>query len=151
MNLGRASVAALALATVLATGTAGCGDGGAGSKAKVGVSLELRHSEPLRTGATVRWSLVLRNDTLQRVALRFPSGKDGDVVLHQGGEERYRWSADRVFTTAVRDLRVGPGETRTFALEDPAFAVPVGDYDLVATLATELIVLPVERRITIVA
>ena len=140
--------AAAALATVAVLGAAGCGDGGGEMTAGVGVSLELRHTEPLRSGAPVRWTLVLRNDTPNQVDVRFGSGKDGDVVLRQAGEERYRWSRDRGFVSAVRDLRVGANETRTFAFED-TLAVPPGDYDLTATLATEKSVPPVTRPVTV--
>ena len=125
-----------------------CGSGG-GSDAGVGVSIEIRHTEPLRSQAPVRWSLVLRNDTPNRLDLEFPSGKDGDVVLSQGGAERYRWSTGRVFTTAVRELSMGPNETRTFALEDPKLPVPPGDYQLVATLAAAKEVPPVEKDVTV--
>ncbi|MGI8685927.1 MAG: BsuPI-related putative proteinase inhibitor [Acidimicrobiales bacterium] len=145
--MSRALLVGLAVVGLLGPGAAGCGSDGDGDKAPLGASLEMRHSEPLRSGAPVRWTLVLRNDTPNRVAIRFPSGKDGDIVLRQAGEERYRWSAGRMFTTAVRDFRVGADETRTFAMED-TLAVPAGDYELVATLATEKAVAPVRATVT---
>ena len=127
-----------------------CGGGG-GSDADIGVSLDVRHTEPLRSGEPVRWTLVLRNDNPNRLDLRFSSGKDGDVVLRQGGQERYRWSTGHLFTEALRELTVGPNETRTFALEDPELAVPAGDYDLVATLASDKKVPAFERKVTVTA
>ena len=136
-----------ALAAVIGAG--GCGSDGP-PEAGVGVSLELRHTEPLRAGAPVRWSLVLRNDTPNRLALAFPSGKDGDVVLRRDGEERYRWSTDRVFPAVVRELLVGPNETRTFPLEDEALDVEPGQYELVATLSVDKVVPPLERTVTVV-
>lgn len=146
-------VLAAALAGMVIGPTAGCGpsDRGGGSAADVGVSLEMRHTEPLRSGAPVRWALVLRNDTPRRIDVRFPSAKDGDVSLRQGGKELYRWSTAVTFTDVVRDLRVGAGETRTFALEDPDLDVPAGDYDLVASLATEVAPPPAEQKVTVVA
>lgn len=135
---------------VLLVLAAGCGGGGE-SGAGVGVSLELRHSEPLEAGAPVRWTLVLRNDRPRPLDLEFPSGKDGDVVLLQGGTERYRWSTGRMFTAGVRPMSAGPNETLTFALEDPELTVGPGDYDLVATVATSEEVPSVERKVTVVA
>ena len=136
-----------ALAAIL--GAAGCGSDGT-PEAGVGVSLEMRHTEPLRAGAPVRWTLVLRNDTPNRLALAFPSGKDGDVVLSRDGAERYRWSTERVFPAVVRELVVGPNETRTFPLEDEALDVEPGDYQLVATLAVDKVVPPLETTVTVV-
>lgn len=137
------------LAFLVLAAAAACGGGG-GSGPGVGVSLELRHTEPLQAGAPVRWTLVLRNDTPRPLDLEFPSGKDGDVVLRQGGRERYRWSADRMFTTAVRTLSAGPNETLTFALESPGLTVGPGEYQLVATLASSEKVPPLERTVTVV-
>lgn len=145
----RVVLAAAALATMVVLGTAGCGSDGNG--AGVGISLEVRHTEPLEAGAFVRWTLVLRNDTPNPQLLRFGSGKDGDMVLRQGGEEKYRWSKGRMFTTAVRDLRVGANETRTFAMEDPALDVGPGDYALTATIATDKAVPPLTEKVTVVA
>lgn len=139
-----------AVVALLAAGTAGCGAGDGGEVAGVGVSLEVRHTEPLRAGAAVRWSLVLRNDTPRPLTLRFGSGQDGDVVLRQGGAERYRWSDGQAFTAVERALRVGAGESRTFAMEG-TLDVPPGDYDAVATLATDQPVDPVEERVTVLA
>ena len=45
---------------------------------------------------------------------------DGDVVLLQGGREAYRWSGARFFTQAMRQVPLGPGERKTFTLEDNA-------------------------------
>lgn len=147
---GRPGRAWRAAALVGLVALVACG-GGSGSDADIGVSLELRHTEPLRAGSPVRWTLVLRNDNPNRLDLTFSSGKDGDVVLRQAGREHYRWSTGRFFTEALRKLSVGGNETRTFALEDPEFAVPPGDYELVATLASDTRVPPVETTVTVTA
>ena len=129
--------------------TAGCGGGGPDAGVGVGVSLELRHTEPLRAGAPVRWTLVLRNDRPRGLEVAFPTGRDGDVVLSRHGDVRYRWSDGRRFTSAARPLVVGPDETRTFALEG-TLDVPPGDYDVVATLATDEAVPPAEATVSVV-
>ena len=138
-------VAAVAVVVVMA---GGCGDSDS-SDPGVGVSLEMRHTEPLRSGAAVRWTLVLRNDRPSRLDLEFGSGKDGDVVLLQGDQERYRWSSGRFFTEAVRKLALGANETRTFALEDPKLAVAPGQYDLVASLASKEKIPPVTKKVNV--
>ncbi|MDP9387369.1 MAG: BsuPI-related putative proteinase inhibitor, partial [Actinomycetota bacterium] len=113
-----------------------------------GVSLDLRHTEPLRSGAPVRWSLVLRNGA-GPLDLVFGSAKDGDVVLRQDGAERYRWSAERFFAQVVRTVPVGAGETATFVLEDDALRVAPGRYDLEASLAAGAAVPPLTRTVTV--
>ena len=55
-----------------------------------GLSLIVRHPEPLRRGAAVAWTLEVRNAGAEPVTLVFSSGQRGDVVLRQGGVERYR-------------------------------------------------------------
>ena len=127
---------------------AACGGGG-GSEAGVGVSVEVRHTEPLKSGTPVRWTLVLRNDTPNRLEVEFRSGKDGDVVLRQGSREAYRWSTGRVFTAALRKMTVGANESLTFPLEEPELRVPPGQYRLEATVATSKKVPPAERTVTV--
>jgi hypothetical protein len=106
------------------------GGGGTG-----GLILSVEHPVPLRSGAVVGWRLTVRNEG-PAVNLVFPSGQDGDVVLRQvDGEERYRWSADRAFTQIVREVRLGPGEARSFELAASPLSVPPGAYQLVASLS----------------
>jgi hypothetical protein len=102
------------------------------------LSLDVSFSpEPLRTGRPVTWSLEVTNAAEGPVTLNFPSGQQGDVALLRGGTEAYRWSADRLFAQAVVKERLMAGEEKVFRLEEDSLAVEPGDYDLVATLASQ--------------
>jgi hypothetical protein len=125
----------------------GAGDAAAGGDERLSLSFGFQ-PEPLQAGGPVSWSFSLTNVSDGAVGLTFQSGQDGDVVLSQGGQERYRWSAGRFFTQAVRTVELGPGETHHFALED-TLGVEPGAYDLVATVASDPSPAPVERTVTV--
>ena len=144
---------------VLITVVAGCGgdDGGddvgnesrAGSQEK-GLSLRVSFDEPLRSGGPVTWTLEVDNAGPEAVTLTFRSGKDGDVVLLRGGQEAYRWSGTRYFTQAMRQVPLGPGEQKTFTLEEKALAAEAGDYELVAELDSQPAPPPARRSVTVI-
>jgi hypothetical protein len=115
----------------------GSRSGGAVSYSENGLSLTVSYDEPLRTGRPVTWALKLANGGRGAVTLRFTTGKEGDVALVQGGREVYRWSANRLFSQALRELSLGSGDAHTFKLEEKSLGVPPGDYDLVAEVASE--------------
>ena len=123
--------------------------GGTVSYAENGLSLTVSFDEPLRTGHRVTWSLNVANRGKEAVTLRFPSGKDGDVVLHQGGREVYRWSANRLFSQALREVPLAAGARHTFRLEERALGAPAGDYELVAVLAADPSPGEVRRPVTV--
>ena len=130
---------ALAVAFVLtavAALAASCGadGGGEATTGEGGLTLQVGYG-PLRAGAPVAWELVVANRGDQGVTLVFASGQDGDVVLARDGQERYRWSLDRSFTQALREVPLPAGATRTFTLEPGPLAVEPGEYELEATLA----------------
>jgi hypothetical protein len=57
-------------------------------------------------------SLTVANPTDQPIALQFPSGEQYDFVVRAvDGTELWRWSAGRVFTMAIIDRTLQPGET----------------------------------------
>ena len=93
--------------------------------------------EPVRTGHPVTWVLNIENRSKNPVTLRFSSGKDGDLALQQGGREVYRWSANRVFSQALRQVHLAAGARHAFPLQDKALAAPAGDYELVAVMASD--------------
>jgi hypothetical protein len=104
--------------------------------------------DPLEPHAAVGWNFSVTNVSQDVVAMTFPSGQDGDVVLSQNGEERYRWSAGRFFTQALRTVELAPSEAYHFTLED-TLAVEPGSYDLTATVAGEPPPTPVVRTVTV--
>jgi len=139
---------------LLVVALAGCDRGGpnlngAVSYSDSGLSLTAGFDEPLRTGHSVTWVLKVENRGKTPVTLRFSSGKDGDVALVQGGREAYRWSTNRLFSQAVRQVPLGAGESRTFTLEERRLGVAAGDYELMAQLAAEPSPGVVRRPVTV--
>jgi hypothetical protein len=82
------------------------------------------------------------------VTMTFASGQDGEVVLLQGGTERYRWSQGRAFTQAIRSEDLAPGEQLSFTLDD-TLPVEPGSYDLVATVASDPAPAVAQRTVTV--
>jgi hypothetical protein len=143
-----------AVLVLLVAALAGCDRGGSGAHGAVsdpgsGLALTVRFDEPLRSGQAVTWHLEVENRGKDPVTLRFPSGKDGDVVLLRGSSEVYRWSANRLFSQALRDVPLGVGDSHPFKLEERSLAVPAGDYELVAQVAADPSPGAVRRPVTV--
>lgn len=66
-------------------------------------------------GDSVRFMLQVTNTAEQPVELEFRSGQEFDFVVENDGREIWRWSADQMFTQAIRHRTLPPGETLTFA------------------------------------
>lgn len=77
---------------------------------------ELLPSVQVTTGDdTVELVLQVTNTTGSAVDLTFTSGQSFDfVVMDAQGAEVWRWSGDRMFTQAIREEVVAPGETLTY-------------------------------------
>lgn len=68
------------------------------------------------TNDTVEFVLQVTNTTDAPVALTFPSGQSYDFVVYDAsGAEVWRWSAEQMFTQALREEVVAPGETLTYS------------------------------------
>jgi hypothetical protein len=104
--------------------------------------------DPLQPDAPVAWDFTVTNVSGEPVSMTFGSGQDGDVVLSQSGEEKYRWSQGRVFTQAIRTEDLAPGESRSFTLDD-TLPVEPGSYELVASVASEPAPAPAQRMVTV--
>lgn len=63
---------------------------------------------------TLRLLLQVTNTAQEPVSLTFRSGQSADFVVTGEGRELWRWSGDQMFTQAIRNERLAPGETRTF-------------------------------------
>ncbi|HEV7861284.1 MAG TPA: BsuPI-related putative proteinase inhibitor [Acidimicrobiia bacterium] len=127
---------------VVLAAMAGCNRGGSGSdgavsQAENGLALSVSFDEPLRTGKAVTWTLNVENRRQEAVTLRFSSGKEGDVALRSGDREVYRWSANRVFSQALREVQVAARATHSVRLEESGMTVAPGEYDLVAEVAAD--------------
>jgi hypothetical protein len=143
----------LALLLLLAA-LPGCGDdrdtpAAQSGKENGGLSLSVSFDDPLRANQPVTWTLEVENGGPAEAVLTFRSGKDGDVSLLQGGREAYRWSATRFFSQAIRQVPIGPGERKSYTLEEKAFSAAAGDYELVADLASEPAPPPARRAVTV--
>jgi hypothetical protein len=66
------------------------------------------------TTDSVVFVLAVTNATQQPLTLEFSSGQSYDFTVADAGREVWRWSADRMFTQALRSETLGPGETRTW-------------------------------------
>lgn len=82
-------------------------------QARAGALVSSLQVEPSADG--VRFLLQVTNGGTQPMALQFSSGQSFDFVVTQDGRELWRWSADRMFTQALRSETLAPGETRTFS------------------------------------
>jgi hypothetical protein len=146
---------------VLIAAVAGCGrdDVGAeqqgapqkqgGDQGTGGLSLAVSFDEPLRSGGPVTWMLRVTNGGSTEVTLVFRSGKDGDVALRRDGRDVYRWSSTRYFTQAMRQVRLAPGDRKTFPLEERSLSAEAGDYELVAELDSEPAPPPARRSVKV--
>ena len=74
-------------------------------------------------GDSVRFLLQVTNTTAQPVELEYPTGQGYDFVVRRGGEEVWRWSAERMFTQALRTERLAPGGTLSY---DAVWSPPAG-------------------------
>lgn len=83
----------------------------------------------------VTFSYEVTNAGSEPVELTFRSGKQADVVVLDGEQEVWRWSDGRMFTQAIREYTMEPGETITqeFTWDEPE----PGEYEARAMLATE--------------
>jgi hypothetical protein len=74
-------------------------------------------------GDSVHLSFQVTNAGTAPVALTFPSGQFAEFTVSDGARELWRWSADRMFTQAVRNVSLAPGETRAYEAD---WARPAG-------------------------
>jgi hypothetical protein len=144
----------LALLVLLAA-LPGCGDDDGASAQQAapqqngGLSLSVSFREPLRSGQPATWTLEVQNGGSGETTLMFRSGKDGDVMLLRDGREAYRWSATRFFSQAMREVRIGPGDHKTYTLEEKTLSADAGDYELVAELDSEPAPPPARRSVEV--
>ena len=62
----------------------------------------------------VVFTVSIRNDGDESVDLTFPTGQTADVVVRSTddpAEVVWRWSDDRLFTQAIRQVTLAPGES----------------------------------------
>jgi hypothetical protein len=65
-------------------------------------------------GDHMHFILRVTNTTGSPIELTFPTGQSYDFVVMQDNREIWRWSDDQMFTQAIRNEQLRPGETRNF-------------------------------------
>ncbi|MCZ7664531.1 MAG: BsuPI-related putative proteinase inhibitor [Thermoleophilia bacterium] len=115
-----------------------------------GIRVRLAYApDPLRSPGNVAWLLDVTNALSTPLTLRFNDGQLGEVVLRRNGAEAYRWSEGKVFTQALQEIALAPGETRAISLNDELSLEP-DIYDVTAWVTAESPALPqVETEIEI--
>jgi len=63
---------------------------------------------------SVHFVLQVTNTSAAPVTLNFSSGQLFDFMVSRDGREVWRWSAERMFTQALRSERLDAGDTRTY-------------------------------------
>ena len=66
------------------------------------------------SGNAVHFTLQISNTGSTPVPLEFTSGQSFDFAVLQAGREVWRWSADQMFTQALRSETLAPGATRSY-------------------------------------
>jgi hypothetical protein len=95
-------------------------------------------------GDTVFFVLQVTNTSTEPVELHYRSGQSYEFVVLQGEREMWRWSADQMFTQALRHERLEPGATLRF---EEAWQPPAGlRGELVAVGQLTASNRPVEQR-----
>ncbi len=85
-------------------------------------------------GKPAQYTLRVTNRGPKVIELRFADGQTHDFALRDASDrEVWRWSADRMFTQAMRTRALGSNEQVDFS-ETGAPSVAAGTYTLVATL-----------------
>lgn len=112
-----------------------------GAEASVAGLVPSVHVEALAD--SVRFTLQVTNSRSQPVALEFSSGQSYDFEVRQGERELWRWSADRMFTQALRSETLGAGETLRYQAVWHPTAGTHGDLTVTGTLT--VLPTPVEQ------
>lgn len=98
----------------------------------------------------VRWALTLTNRGDRTVTLVYPTAQDGDVTLRRDGRVAYRWSDGRTFTRQRRCQVIGAAQEHRIELRGTVLDVEPGDYELVASWATDPSPEPARLEVTVV-
>jgi hypothetical protein len=105
--------------------------------------------DPLVLGP-VTFTVTVTNDTGTPLELTFTSGQRAEVSLvGADGETAYTWSAARMFSQEISELRIPAGEREDFVLEEEALEVEPGQYTLRATVVTADRDLTASREVTV--
>lgn len=107
-------------------------------------------------GQSVTMRLTLSNCGQRDSALPFRSGQRYDFVVTRDGREVWRWSAKRFFTMALGQVRLRPGEARSFVetwnlLDGDGNPVAEGTYTIVGVITARPEIRTPPARVRVVA
>ena len=94
-------------------------------------------TEQLVSGEVAWWVFDVSNLTTSALDVTFASGQMCEVVLSQGGVEKYRWSKDKAFAQVVMTDTIEPNATTPYVFND-IVEVPPGEYDLTASVTASV-------------
>jgi Intracellular proteinase inhibitor len=94
-------------------------------------------SEPISSGDQAWWAFDATNTGQADIQLIFSDGQQADVILSQGGTDKYTWSAGKAFTQVVQTVTLAPGKSLPIVLSD-TLNVPAGTYDVTARVTAML-------------
>jgi len=92
-------------------------------------------------GVPVMLTLSVSNAGRAPVTLDFATSQKYDFVVRRSGQTVWRWAAGRMFTQALTNLTLAPGERRTFTerwnqTDTAGRQAPAGEYEAVGILTT---------------
>jgi hypothetical protein len=87
-------------------------------------------------GDSVRFSLRATNVTDAPIPLTFPTGQSFDFIVESAGRQVWRWSDEMMFTQAIRQEVLAPGETREYTATWSAPSGTRGEFTVTGYLAT---------------
>ncbi|HMK11265.1 MAG TPA: BsuPI-related putative proteinase inhibitor [Acidimicrobiales bacterium] len=91
----------------------------------------------LVSGKPAAFKVTVTNTTDAPVPLVFASSQQVDVLLSQGGVQKYDWASDRAFAQEIRCQTLDGGDSFTVQVsETKPLNVPPGDYTLTARSIT---------------
>lgn len=123
---GGRAVLLVCVGALLGCARAGGGPEASGDPERTEAAMPATLASSLRAenaGDSVHFTLLITNASAAPVELTFSSGQSFDFVVEDGRRELWRWSAERMFTQAIRQETLAPGETRRY---EASWAPPPG-------------------------
>jgi len=117
--------------------------GGLRDKQPVGLILQLKTDrDEYAQGEPISLVLTVTNSGSHIISLSFPSSQIYDFVVRRQGKEIWRWSGDRMFAAVLTELKLNPGESRTYPeswsqVDEEGKQVTAGSYELTGMVVSK--------------
>jgi len=102
-------------------------------------------ADPTPDAVTFTVTVANTGDTPR--TLTFPTGQIADITATADGDPVWRWSDGRMFTQAIREETIDPGDT--ISMSGTWEAPPAGTYAVVATVEAANTDLATETTVTV--